>query len=105
MSTEKTRRPAAVSATDPPAPPEAAVPTSTHPPTRSEDGARAVSAGIGIAAQRRRFGGLKWGAAFFGWLVATGLAVIVIAIISAAGVALALNSFSKAGARSNAATI
>src|SRR6476469_2113479 len=43
-----------------------------------------------VAVQRARFGGVKWGAAFFGWLSANGLAVILIALLSAAGVALGL---------------
>jgi len=43
-----------------------------------------------VAAQHARFGGIKWGAAFFGWLSANGLAVILIALLSAAGVALGL---------------
>ena len=43
-----------------------------------------------MAAQRARFGGIKWGAAFFGWLSANGLAVILVALLSAAGVALGL---------------
>jgi len=43
-----------------------------------------------VAAQHDRFGGIKWGAAFFGWLSANGLAVLLIALISAAGVAVGL---------------
>jgi hypothetical protein len=43
-----------------------------------------------VAAQRDRFGGIKWGAAFFGWLSANGLAVILVALLSAGGVALGL---------------
>ncbi|MET0764192.1 MAG: hypothetical protein ABWY29_04955 [Blastococcus sp.] len=43
-----------------------------------------------VAAQRARFGGINWGAAFFGWLSANGLAVILISLLSAAGVALGL---------------
>jgi hypothetical protein len=43
-----------------------------------------------IAAQRDRFGGIKWGAAFFGWLSANGLAVLLVALVSAAGVGLGL---------------
>jgi MFS family permease len=42
--------------------------------------------------QHDRFGGIKWGAAFFGWLSANGLAVILVALLSAAGVALGLAS-------------
>ena len=60
-------------------------------PTRT-DGA-SVTRGSGreaVAAQRATFGGIKWGAAFFGWLSANGLAVILIALLSAAGVALGL---------------
>jgi MFS family permease len=57
------------------------------------DGAT-VTRGAGrdaVAAQHARFGGIKWGAAFFGWLCANGLAVILIAMLSAAGVALGLS--------------
>jgi hypothetical protein len=45
-----------------------------------------------VAAQRDRFGGVKWGAAFFGWLSANGLAVVLIALLSAAGVAIGLTN-------------
>ena len=60
--------------------------------TARTDGAT-VTRGAGrdaVAAQHARFGGIKWGSAFFGWLSANGLAVILIAILSAAGVALGL---------------
>ncbi|NEK85591.1 hypothetical protein GCU60_07430 [Blastococcus saxobsidens] len=43
-----------------------------------------------VTAQHDRYGGIKWGAAFFGWLSANGLAVILIALVSAAGVAIGL---------------
>ena len=58
----------------------------------TDTGARA-SRGPGrdaVAAQHDRFGGIKWGAAFFGWLSANGLAVLLIALVSAAGVAIGL---------------
>jgi hypothetical protein len=42
--------------------------------------------------QRAEFGGINWGAGFFGWLVAVGLAVILTAILSAAGAAIGLSS-------------
>jgi hypothetical protein len=48
------------------------------------------SARDAVAAQRDRFGGIKWGAAFFGWLSANGLAVILLALLSAGGLALGL---------------
>jgi hypothetical protein len=60
--------------------------------TMPADGA-SVSRGAAldsVAAQRASFGGIKWGAAFFGWLSANGLAVILVALLSAAGVALGL---------------
>ena len=33
-----------------------------------------------VDAQHARYGGIKWGAAFFGWLSANGLAVILVAL-------------------------
>jgi len=41
-----------------------------------------------IGRQREEFGGLNWGAAFFGWLVAIGVASLLTAILSAAGAAI-----------------
>jgi hypothetical protein len=56
--------------------------------------------------QRDRFGGLNWGAAFFGWLVAIGMGVILTAIIAAAGAAIGLtNGASTSDASNNADTI
>ena len=43
------------------------------------------TAGEAVAAQRATFGGLSWGAAFFGWLSANGLAVLLISLLGAAG--------------------
>ena len=40
-----------------------------------------------VARQKQRFGGIKVGSAFFGWLTATGMAVLLIALLAAAGVA------------------
>jgi hypothetical protein len=56
------------------------------------DGSSATrgSARDAVVAQRDRFGGIKWGAAFFGWLSANGLAVLLVALLSAGGVALGL---------------
>ena len=45
-----------------------------------------------LAVQHERFGGINWGAAFFGWLSANGLAVILLAVVSAAGVAISLTA-------------
>src|SRR5206468_1431858 len=50
---------------------------------------------IDEGAQRRVYGGLNWGAAFFGWLVATGLGTLLTALLFAAGSAVALTSFNS----------
>jgi hypothetical protein len=55
--------------------------------------------------QREEFGGFNWGAAFFGWLVAVGLAAILTAIVAAAGAAIGLTSVSSSAAKKNASTI
>jgi len=38
-----------------------------------------------VASQKEQFGGIKLGSAFFGWLTATGLAVLLTALLSAVG--------------------
>ncbi|WNV75384.1 hypothetical protein [Geodermatophilus sp. DSM 44513] len=62
-------------------------------PATTTDGAHATrgSARDAVAAQHARYGGIKWGAAFFGWLSANGLAVLLLALLSAAGVAFGLS--------------
>jgi MFS family permease len=55
--------------------------------------------------EREAFGGLKWGAAFFGWLVAVGVAVLLTALLSAAGAAIGLTEVSQGEATTNADTI
>ncbi|SOC50503.1 hypothetical protein SAMN05660748_3253 [Blastococcus aggregatus] len=62
-------------------------PTSTDTPGASATRGAARDA---VDAQRSRYGGLKWGAAFFGWLSANGLAVLLVALLSAGGVAIGL---------------
>ena len=61
--------------------------TLTDQPTTRADGATVSrgSARDAVVAQKATFGGIKWGAAFFGWLSANGLAVILVALLSAAG--------------------
>jgi membrane protease YdiL (CAAX protease family) len=46
------------------------------------------------AEQRRRFGGVRWGSAFFGWVTAMGMAVLLSAVVAAVGAALGLVSLS-----------
>ena len=55
---------------------------------------------------RERFGGLNWGAAFFGWLTAIGMAAILTAILTAAGAAIGITEGSVAtAAEDNADTL
>ena len=43
-----------------------------------------------VAREKEQFGGIKVGSAFFGWLAATGMAVILTALVAAAGTAVGL---------------
>src|SRR3954465_15182133 len=86
-------------------------PGATHDPRSVDNGgtAGAVTSRETMrdvrARQRDEYGGLNWGAAFFGWLVAIGVAVILLAILSAAGAAFGLTDVTKSQAQANADTI
>jgi hypothetical protein len=43
-----------------------------------------------VAREKEEFGGMKFGSAFFGWLTATGTAVLLTALVTAAGAAVGL---------------
>lgn len=59
----------------------------THPdPTRSERADHAHA----LEVEREQFGGIKFGSAFFGWLTATGMAVLLTALLAAVGTAVSL---------------
>jgi UDP-N-acetylmuramyl pentapeptide phosphotransferase/UDP-N-acetylglucosamine-1-phosphate transferase len=82
--------------------------------TREETAATAAPAGRGItrehltdmrARQRDEYGGINWGAAFFGWLVSVGVAAILIGIVAGAGAAVGFTQLSGSQAKSNADTI
>ena len=55
--------------------------------------------------QRAEFGGLSWTSAFFGWLVAIGLAAILTAVLSGAGAAIGITELSGSEAEDSAETI
>jgi len=55
------------------------------------------------ARQREEFGGVNWGAAFFGWLVAVGLAALLVGLLAAMGAAVGLTN--KSDAAGNASEI
>jgi MFS family permease len=63
--------------------------------------------GLGLDRERQRdeFGGFNLGAAFFGWLVAIGLGVLLTALLSAAGAAIGITELSDSEAESGAETI
>ena len=70
-------------------------------------GRREGAAGPALVHERQRdeYGGFNLGAAFFGWLVAVGVAVLLTALLSAAGAAIGLTELSEGEAKSNAETI
>jgi hypothetical protein len=45
-----------------------------------------------LSLERQRFGGIKFGSAFFGWMAAVGTLVLLTAVIGAIGVALGLST-------------
>ena len=45
-----------------------------------------------VGRERDRFGGFKWGSAFFGWLTATGTAVLLTAVLRAVGAGVGLGA-------------
>jgi hypothetical protein len=82
--------------------------TAVREPTRTERAAPlddAATARRVRARQREKFGGINWGSAFFGWLVAVGMAAILLGLLSAAGAAFGLGDVSDTEAEANAETI
>jgi hypothetical protein len=56
-----------------------------------------------VARERAEFGGIKFGSAFFGWLAATGTAVLFTALIAAIGVGIGLGTGTDADEATNQA--
>jgi MFS family permease len=50
-----------------------------------------------VAQEKDQYGGIKWGSAFFGWLTAVGVAVILVALVAAAGAAVGVASNANIG--------
>jgi MFS family permease len=81
---------------------------STQPAARAANGDRETirdAPRVDREHQRDQFGGLNWGASFFGWLVAVGITALLTALLSAAGTAIGLTELSDSQARSSADTI
>ncbi len=57
-----------------------------------------------VNAEREQFGGVKIGSAFFGWLIATGTAVLLTALVAAAGSAVGLATGTDVGQAADQAT-
>jgi len=57
------------------------------------------------ARQRAEYGGINWGAAFFGWLVAIGLGALLVGLLAATGAAIGMTELSSTDAEANADSI
>ena len=78
----------------------------TGAPTRRERVPTREHMHAARARQREEFGGINWGAAFFGWLVAVGLGSLLVGILAAAGAAVGLTeSVTTSDATANAETV
>jgi hypothetical protein len=57
-----------------------------------------------VQREKERYGGIKWGSAFFGWLTATGTAVLLTALLAAAGAAVGVANETDAAQAADEAT-
>jgi hypothetical protein len=64
--------------------------TAVQPATDADADRTGLSRREVVAREKDRFGGMKFGACFFGWLTATGMAVLLTALLAAAGAGLGL---------------
>jgi len=87
---------------------EAARERGRHEPAGVVPGRRvdvaAADASTVVARERAAYGGIKWGSAFFGWLTAMGLAVLLTALVAGAGTALGIANDVSTGDAANAAS-
>jgi hypothetical protein len=65
-------------------------------------GAGAISRDAAVAREKAEYGGMKFGVAFFGWLTATGLTVLLAGILTAIG--FGINAGTNGDAASTAST-
>jgi hypothetical protein len=97
---------ATTTTTDAPPAEAAPAPATTTAPARERT--RAIPADTVVLdrdariRQRDEFGGINWGAAFFGWIVALGIGVLLTAIVAAAGAAVGLTGAAQSQANSPA---
>jgi hypothetical protein len=57
-----------------------------------------------VEKEKEEFGGIKWGSAFFGWLTATGMAVLLTALLAAAGAVVGITTNTDPQKATDAAT-
>jgi heme/copper-type cytochrome/quinol oxidase subunit 2 len=87
--------------------------SAVNPDSGSADRGRNRNPGTGtgpghqelVARQKEQFGGMKFGCSFFGWLTATGTAVLLSALLAAVGTALGLNGIFGAQPAANSQDI
>jgi hypothetical protein len=87
--------------------------SAVNPDSGSADRGRNRNPGTGtgpghqelVARQKEQFGGMKFGCSFFGWLTATGTAVLLSALLAAVGTALGLNGIFGAQPTANSQDI
>jgi len=80
-----------------------------HPSRGEPVAARAAGGGSTtretvLEREKERFGGMKFGSAFFGWLTATGTAVLLTALLAATGTAIGLGNGTTADDVADAAS-
>lgn len=83
-----------------------AVNPSRRSPDREQPAVPQPDVGSVVAKQQERFGGVKFGSCFFGWLTATGTAVLLTALLTAVGAGLSLGqNITPDQAANNAQTV
>lgn len=78
--------------------------TGSYPLVPAASDAGAATRETVIAREKEQFGGIKIGSAFFGWLTATGMAVLLVALLAAAGIAVGLANNANASDAANLAS-
>jgi len=77
---------------------------SAQPAARPAAGGKTMREEV-VAKEKREFGGMQFGTAFFGWLTSTGAAVILTALVAGAGAAVGLGTQTDPAAPENASTV
>lgn len=57
-----------------------------------------------VAAEKERYGGIKWGSAFFGWLTAIGMTVLLSALATAIGIGVGASNTTNVEEATNQTT-